>query len=108
MKYILGVTASVASMTMILGASDALAQNSFNGYEYIEGSHYTSPYAGNNVGEWSYGKDPDSRCYHGNYGFNGQTTNYDPSKCVVVYDAQTYVRLLRGSSSMGGTEYFGN
>ncbi|MFK5996507.1 MAG: hypothetical protein QM492_00180 [Rhodobacterales bacterium] len=76
-------------------------------YEYIEGPHYRSPYAGNNAGEWSYGKDADSPCYHGNYGYNGQTTNYDPSKCVVVYDAQTYVRLLRGSSSMGGTQFFG-
>jgi hypothetical protein len=25
----------------------------------------------------------------------------------VVYDAQTYVRLLRGSSPMGGTRFFG-
>jgi len=76
-------------------------------YEYIEGPRYRSPYAGNNAGEWSYGKDADSPCYHGNYGYNGQTSNYDPSKCVVVYDAKTYVRLLRGSSSMGGTQFFG-
>ncbi len=76
-------------------------------YEYIEGPRYRSPYAGNNAGEWSYGKDADSPCYHGNYGYNGQTSNYDHSKCVVVYDAQTYVRLLRGSSSMGGTQFFG-
>ncbi len=108
MKNLLSVTASIVSATIVLGTGSALAQNTFNGYQYIEGPRYRSPYAGNNAGEWSYGKDADSPCYHGNYGYNGQTTNYDPSKCVVVYDAQTYIRLLRGSSSMGGTQFFGN
>ncbi len=75
-------------------------------YTYTEGSNYVSPYV-NNTGEWSFGKNPDSQCYHGNYGYNGQTSSYDHASCVVVYDAQTYTRLLRGSSSMGGTQYYG-
>ena len=82
------------------------AGHAVTNYPYIEGTSYVSPYV-NNTGEWNGGKNPDSQCYHGNYGYNGQTSNYDHSSCVVVYDAQTYVRLLRGSSTRGGTMYFG-
>ncbi len=82
------------------------AGHAVTNYPYIEGGSYVSPFV-NNTGEWSGGKNPDSQCYHGNYGYNGQTSNYDHSRCVVVYDAQTYVRLLRGSGAMGGTQYYG-
>jgi hypothetical protein len=115
----LSSTAFITTLILASGALSASAQNipvrntnhtgpghSTTNYTYIEGSSYVSPYV-NNTGEWSRGKNPDSQCYHGNYGYNGQTSNYDHSSCVVVYDAKTYTRLLRGSSSMGGTQYYG-
>ncbi|PCH98859.1 MAG: hypothetical protein COB84_00870 [Rhodobacteraceae bacterium] len=112
---------SVATLAVLaIGATAASAQNiparnaNHNGpghqvtnYPYVEGGSYVSPYV-NATGHYSGGKNPDSRCYHGNFGYNGQTSNYDHSSCVVVYDAQTYVRLLRGSSPRGGTSYWGN
>lgn len=117
MKHILS---TAAFFVTIIIASTASAQNiparnsdhtgaghQVTNYPYIEGNSYVSPYAGNNAGEWSF-KDADSQCYHGNYGYNGQTSNYDHSNCVVVYDAQTYARLLKGSGAAGGTQYFGN
>lgn len=117
-KYLISAICS-AIITLASGVIPAQAQNiparntnhsgpghADTNYSYIEGSSYVSPFV-NNTGEWSYGKNPDSQCYHGNYGYNGQTSNYDHSECVVVYDAQTYTRLLRGSSSMGGTQYYG-
>ncbi len=111
MNNLIGIAASAAIATVMLGSVPTFAQSdqgqTLTGIQYIEGTSYRSKYAGNNEGEWSHGKDPDSPCYHGNYGYNGQTSNYDHSKCVVVYDAQTYTRLLRGSSSMGGTQYYG-
>ena len=119
MNNLLNTTACAAILTLAFGGTLASAQNiparnsdhtgaghAATTYQYIEGGSYVSPYADNNAGDWSYGKDADSQCYHGNYGFNGQTSNFDHSTCVVVYDAQTYVRLLRGSSAMGGTQYF--
>lgn len=118
MKNLLSTAACAAVMTLALGAVSASAQNiparnsDHNGaghqvtnYPYVEGSTYVSPYQ-IGANEWSGGKNPDSQCYHGNYGYRGQTSNYDHSSCVVVYDAQTYVRLLRGSSAMGGTQSF--
>jgi hypothetical protein len=99
-----GATGSTTG-TPARNAKHTGAGHARTGYQYIEGSTYTSPYE-NNTGEYS-GRNPDSRCYSGNYGYNGQTSNYDHSVCEVVYDAQTYVRLLRGSSAMGGTQYFG-
>ncbi len=119
MKNFLSIAAfaAVIATTSAASAQNIPARNSdhtgpghqVTDYPYIEGGSYVSPYAnGNNVGEWSRGKDADSQCYHGNYGYNGQTSNYDHSECVVVYDAQTYVRLLKGSGAAGGTQYFGN
>ena len=118
MKHLLSIAATIASVSLLVAASTASAQNiparnsdhtgaghQVTNYPYIEGSSYVSPYV-NNTGEYSGGKKADSQCYHGNYGVNGQTSNYDHSSCVVVYDAQTYVRLLRGSSAAGGTMSF--
>lgn len=119
MVTLLNFAICTTALSLTLVATTASAQNiparnsNHNGaghavtnYPYIEGTSYVSPYV-NNTGEWSGGKNPDSQCYHGNYGYNGQTSNYDHATCVVVYDAQTYVRLLRGSSTRGGTMYFG-
>ena len=118
MKHLLKYTVCGAILTLTFGPGFASSQNiparnsdhdgpghQVTNYPYIEGSSYVSPYV-NNTGEWSGGKNPDSQCYHGNYGYNGQTSNYDHATCVVVYDAQTYVRLLRGSGARGGTQSF--
>ena len=117
MKSFLSIAAltTVIATTSTASAQNIPARNSdhtgpghqVTDYPYIEGNSYVAPYAGNNAGEWSF-KDAESQCYHGNYGYNGQTSNYDHSKCVVVYDAQTYARLLKGSGVAGGTQYFGN
>jgi len=106
----LGITASATIVTVLLGTAPIFAQpdqgQMITGIQYIESASYRSPYADNNASEWSYVKDPDSLCYHRNCSYNGQASNYVHSKCVMVYEAQTYTRLLRGRSSMGCMQYY--